>query len=143
MKTTRIARILDLVGEFMPGVHELTLLLPALFGLHYAARAIGFDLDLGPEAVAVISVTFGCFVWIIFSSLAYSKPEGPDETTSKVLRERDSSSASPRAQASEIVQVTGCTAKNRLKQEADSIHLKSCHGESSAQEKRTVPAGFP
>ncbi len=143
MKTTRIARILELVGEFIPGVHELTLLLPAFFGLHYAARAIGFDLDLGPEAVAVISVTFSCLVWIIFSSLACSRPHRPDETTSEVLRERDSSSASPQAQASEVDQVAGRTAENRLKLEADSIHLKSCHGESSPEEKHSIPAGFP
>ncbi len=140
MKTTRIARILDLVGEFIPGVHELTLLLPAFLGLHSAARAIGFDLDLGPELVAVISVTFSCLVWIIFSSLACSQPHRPEETTSEVLRERDSSSASPRAQASEIVQVTGCTAKNRLKQEADSVHLNQAQGKAHPGGN---PAGFP
>ena len=140
MRTTRITRILELVGEFIPSVHELTQLLPSFLGLHSAARAIGFDLDLGPELVAVISVTFSCLVWIIFSSLACSKPDRPDETTSEVLRERDSSSASPRAQALGIDQVAGCTAKNRLKQEADSVHLNQAQGEAHPGEN---PAGFP
>ncbi len=143
MKTTRISRILELVGEFIPGVHELTLLLPAFFGLHSAARAIGFDLDLGPEAIAVISVTFSCLVWIMFCSLAYSKPHWPHETTSDMLSGRDSSSACPGPQPLEVVQVAGRTAENRLEPEADSVHIKSCHGGSSLEEKHSIPAGFP
>lgn len=143
MKTTRIARILELVGEFIPGGHELTLLLPAFLGLHSAARVIGFALDLGPEAVAVISVTFSCFIWIILTGLVCNRPYRPAETTSEVLGGRDSLSASPRPQPSEVDQVAGRTAENRLKQEADSIHLKSCHGESSPEEKHSIPAGFP
>lgn len=140
MKTTRIARILELVGEFIPGVHELTLLLPAFLGLHSAARAIGVDLDLGPEAVAVISATFSCFVWIILTGLVCNRPYRPAETTSEVLRGRDSLSASPRPQPSEVDQVAGRTAKNRLKQEADSVHLNQAQGQAHPGEN---PAGFP
>lgn len=140
MKTTRIARILELVGGFVPGVHELILLLPAFIGLHSAARALGFDLDLGPEAVAVISVTFSCLVWFIFCSLAYSKPHRLDETTSEVSR--DSGSASQRPQATEIVQVAGCTAVNHPGREADSVPLNPGQGKSHDGED-ALPAGFP
>ncbi|MCI0623280.1 MAG: hypothetical protein L0387_16750 [Acidobacteria bacterium] len=143
MKTTRIARILELLGAFIPGVYELSLLLPAFFGLHSAARAIGFDLDLGPEVVAVISVTFSCLLWMIFSSLAYDKPHRPSETTSAVFRGRDPLSASPRLQPWEVVQVNDSTGENRLKHEADSLRLSAGHGEAHAEENHAFPAGFP
>lgn len=113
MKTTRITRILELVGEFIPGVHELTLLLPAFFGLHSAARALGFDLDWGPEVIAVISVTLSFLLWIIFCSLVYNASHSRDEVTSEVLRSRDS------------------------------VHPDPAQGESHSEEKHALPAGFP
>ena len=128
MKTMRIAPVLEFVGSFIPGVHELTLLVPAFFGLPSAARALGLDVTLGHEAMAVVSVTFSCLVWIMLNSLAYSRAERSAGITNEVPGGRDSIDR---------------TAETHFKEGVDSVQVKSCHGESSAQEKQTVPAGFP
>ena len=58
MKVARIARFLELVGDCMPGMHELALLVPAFFGLWSAASALGLYVDLDTETIVTVSVTF-------------------------------------------------------------------------------------
>lgn len=120
----------------MPGVHELTLLVPASFGLCSVARALGLDVDLGPETVVVVSVTFSCFVWIILNSLRYRGSERLEETRNELPRRGSTLSASPQPQP-----VDG-NAGARLEKKATAINLNRSHGESAQQEKH-YPTKLP
>lgn len=124
MKAARIVRGLELVGAFMPGVHELTLLVPAFFGLYYAARALGFGVDLEPEVVAGISVTFSCLVLVIFNGWVYSRTEGTAEATNEAPRNRDSSSGSQRPRPLEAREAIDRTAETQPKEKTDSVHVR-------------------
>ena len=95
MRMARIARILEFVGDCLPGVHELTLLVPAFFGLYSAARALGFEVDLGLEAVVVIAVTFSCFVWTLLNNLTWRGTVRLEETTNELPWPGHSLGASP------------------------------------------------
>lgn len=136
MKMARIARFLEFVGDCMPGVHELALLVPAFFGLWSVAKALGLDMDLGPETVVVVSVTFVCFVWIILNSLTYRGAEPLEETRNELPRRRYTLSASPQPQP-----VDG-NAGARLEKKATPINVNRSHGESAQQEKH-YPAKLP
>lgn len=136
MKMAHIARFLEFVGDCMPGVHELTLLVPAFFGLYSVARALGLDVDLGPETVVIISVTFSCFIWIILNSLTYRGTEPSEEARNELPRRGSTLSASPQPQP-----VDG-NAGSRLEKKATPINVNRSHGESAQQEKH-YPAKLP
>lgn len=118
----------------MPGVHELTLLVPAFFGLWSVAKALGLDMDLGPKTVVVISVTLSCFMWIILNSLNYRGAELLEETRNELPRRRYALSASPQPQP-----VDG---NARIEKKATPINVNRSHGESAQQEKHH-PAKLP
>lgn len=132
MRMARIARFLEFVGDRMPGVHELTLLVPAFFGLCSAARALGLDMDLGPETV-VVSVTFSCSVWIILNSPIYHGPGRLEEARNKFPRPSHSSDADSWPRTPE--RNTG----TQPEQQALPVNVKRWHGESAQQEKRHSP----
>jgi len=124
MKAARIVRVLELFGAFIPGVHELTLLVPAFFGLYYAVRALGLGVDLEPEVVAGISVTFSCLVLVIFNGWVYSGTEGTAEATSAAPRDHDSSSAGHRGQRLETCPAPNDAEKSQFQEEMDSVHVR-------------------
>lgn len=134
MKTARIVRVLELVGDFIPSVHEVVLLVPAFFGLYSAARALGIVVDAEPEVVAGISATFCCFVWVILNTLAYSGAGRPPEAPQVVHSSRDASSVSHRPQPLEPSQAIDRTSEAQPKEEMDSVHVGSCP---------STPAGIP
>jgi hypothetical protein len=136
MKMARIAKILEFIGDRVPGVHELAWLVPAFFGLCSAARALGLDVDPGPAAVAVVSVTSGCFLWIILNSLTYRGTERLEETRNELPRASHSLSANPRRRPAER------KASTQLQKEVSSTTVKRSHGESTQQEKH-YPARLP
>lgn len=113
MRLARITRILEIIGDYLPGVHELTLLVPAFFGMCSAARALGLDVDLGPAAVAVVSVTFSCFVWMILNGLWPATSAQPID----------------------------CGASTQCKKETTTTHAEQGHGPSAHHEKH-YPAGL-
>lgn len=127
MRMACIARFLEFVGDYLPGVHELTLLVPAFFGLYSAARALGLDVDLGPEAAVVISVTFSCFVWIILNSLTFRETGPLGETTHGSSRRRSSRIAGRWSQPVDR------DAGSQPKKERTSPDIQPSHGESSHQ----------
>jgi len=124
MKAARIVRALELVGDFIPSLHELTLLVQAFFGLYYAARALGFGVDLEPEAVAGISVTFSCLVLVIFNGWVYSRTEGTAEATNAAPRNQDSSSAGCRGQRLDTCPASDGAEKSQFQEEMDSVHRR-------------------
>ncbi len=143
MNTARIARVLEVVGDFVPSVHEVVLLVPAFFGLYSAARALGIGVDAEPEVLAGISVTFGCFVWVILNTLACSGAGRPAGAPQEVHRGRDATSVSHRPRPLQVSQAIEPSSEVQPKEELGSVHVGSCHSESLHQGKPSTPAGIP
>ncbi len=121
MNVERVARILDFVGVLIPSVLELTLLVPTFFGLYYAAKSLGFEVDLGAEVVMGISVTFSWFAWVTLNSWCYRGAERSAEATNQAPRDSDSSSVSHRPLLLEARQPIECPAAPQPKEEMDSV----------------------
>lgn len=90
MKVAHVSRVLDVLGVFILGVLELSVLVPTFFSLYYVARAFGFGAELEPRVVAGGSVAFSYFACVILNSWDYSGTEPLAEATDQALRNRNS-----------------------------------------------------
>ncbi len=101
MKVEHVSRVLDVLGVFIPGVLELSVLVPTFFSLYYVARAFGFGAGLEPRVVAGGSMTFSYLVCVILNSWDHSGTEPRVDVTDQAPRNRNSVRARRGAQSGE------------------------------------------
>jgi hypothetical protein len=138
MTDNRITRVLELLGALIPGPFELTLVLPLLFGLYSAAKAIGLDTDLLTEAHVAVAVTFGWLVWVTFN-FTVCGTGGSTAKGNMALESRDSSKP---VQGAKPRQTLECAAESRPKEALNSLRSVQRPIEAARQAKR-YPAGLP
>ena len=114
MKVAHVSRVLDVLGVFVPGVLELSVLVPTFFSLYYVARTFGFGADLEPRVVASGSMTFSYFVCVVLDSWDYRGTEPRAEITDRVPRNRNSVGASHVAKSGEACLVRNHSGKAQL-----------------------------
>jgi hypothetical protein len=141
MKDDRITRVMECLGALIPGPSELTLLLPVLFGLYTAARAIGFEAKSLTEAGVAVAVTFGWLVWVAFN-FSVCGTGGSTATGNMALQSRDSSKSVQGAEPREPCQTLDCPVESRPKEALDSLRSVQRPSEAARQAKR-YPAGLP
>jgi hypothetical protein len=101
MKIEHVTPVFEVLGIFIPGVLELSLLVPTFFSLCYVARALGFGADLEPSVVAGGSMTFSCLVCVILNSWDYSGTQLRAEVADRAPRKRNSVGTSHVAKSEE------------------------------------------
>ena len=101
MKVAHVSRVLDVLGILVPGVLELSVLVPTFFSLYCVAGALGFGADLEPRVVAGGSMTFSYFICVVLNSWDYSGTELRAEITDQAPRNRNSVGASYVAKSGE------------------------------------------
>ncbi len=101
MKVEHVSRVLDVLGVFVPGVLELSVLGPTFFSLYYVGRAFGFGADLEPRVVAGGCMTFSYFVCVMLNSWDYGRTGLRVDVTGQAPRNRNSVGARRGAQSGE------------------------------------------
>jgi hypothetical protein len=122
MNVARIARFLEFVGLFVPSVFELTLLVPGCLALYYVARALDFEVDLEPELVMGISVTFAWFLWVTLNSWCYRGAEHSLYATSQEAEGRNSLRTTHRSQPLDAFRTFDRAERTESKQQVPSMH---------------------
>jgi hypothetical protein len=101
MKVEHVTPVFEVLGIFIPGALELSLLVATFFSLYYVSRALGFGADLEPSVVAGGAMTFSCFVCVMLNSWDYSGAQLRAEVTDRAPRNRNSAGASHVAKSEE------------------------------------------
>ncbi len=94
MKVEHVSRVLDVLGVFVPGVLELSVLVPTFFSLCYVARAFGFGAGLESRVVAGGSMTFSYFICVMLNSWDYGRTGLRVDVTGQAPRNRNAVGAS-------------------------------------------------